>query len=90
MGKPHFVVEPVITSSEALFWQELERELSVLAVPCVYVLVFVHVCALADVCVCDGVLRQRWQLWCLCPLPTGCVGVPCSPVGLGGAPVGGN
>lgn len=43
MGKPHFVMEPVIPSSEAVFWQELERELNLLSVPCVCVFVL-HMC----------------------------------------------
>lgn len=78
----------MISSSEAVFfWQELERESSVLGVPCVcvYPSLFLYIWELAD----DGALCQ---LWWLCPVPAGCVGGGAMLLlwVLGGAPVGGN
>lgn len=82
MGKPHFVAEPVIMSSETFLysfgqsWGELSvpDDHSICMPVCVFL--FVHVREFADLC--DGALCQ---LWCLCPVPAGCVGVPRSPVG---------
>lgn len=87
MGKPHFVAEPVILSSEAAFWQELEGEWSVLGVPCV--------CICPCFCTSVSLLMMVHSASCgscgVCVLSLQAVsGCPVPPVGLGGAPVGGS